>query len=103
MLLAAVCKSPERTWSDADINECLCLRNKCISTGGGNTKHQFWNSAVSDLSGKKHLHLFDSYDFEISAPQFPTLYSPARNGVVLDTVVHHNIRYSCDVAFDILG
>jgi hypothetical protein len=48
----------------------------------------FWNSVVSNPSGKKQLDLFHTSDFEISAPQCPTLYSPAENGDVLDTVVH---------------
>jgi hypothetical protein len=33
ILLAAVYKPPERTWSDADIAELLNLRHKCILAG----------------------------------------------------------------------
>jgi hypothetical protein len=75
ILLAAVYKSPGRTWSDPDITELLSLRHKCILDG--------------DL-----LQLFDASDFKISAPQCPTHYSTVGNGDVLDIVVHKNIRLS---------
>jgi hypothetical protein len=39
ILLAAVYKSPGRTWSDADIAEFLSLRYKCILAGDMNAKH----------------------------------------------------------------
>jgi hypothetical protein len=93
-MLAAVYKSPGRTWSDADIAELLSLRHKCISAGDLNAKHSTWNSAVSNPSDEKFLQFFDRNDFEISAPQCPTHYSPAANGDVLDTVLHKNIRLS---------
>jgi hypothetical protein len=38
------------------------------------------------------MALFDLSEFEISAPQCPTHYSPDGNGDVLDIVVHQNIR-----------
>jgi hypothetical protein len=60
--------------------------------GDLNAKHPLWNSRVSNPSGLKLIDLFDMSDFEISAPQFPTHYSPAGNGDVLDIVVHQNIR-----------
>jgi hypothetical protein len=40
------------------------------------------------------LDLFDNKEFEISASQSPTCYSPAGNGDVLDIVVHRNVRLS---------
>jgi hypothetical protein len=46
--------------------------------------------------------LFDTVDFEISAPQCPTHYSPERNGDILDIVVHKNIRLSDVTVSDIL-
>jgi hypothetical protein len=46
--------------------------------------------------------LFDLDDFEISAPQCPTHYSPAGNGDVLDIVVNRNIRLSNFIVSDIL-
>jgi hypothetical protein len=46
--------------------------------------------------------LFDSNEYEISAPQCPTHYSPAGNGEVLDTVVHQNITVSDVIVSDIL-
>ncbi|PNF35683.1 hypothetical protein B7P43_G17443 [Cryptotermes secundus] len=52
--------------------------------------------------GLKLMDLFDMGDFEISAPQCPTHYSPAGNGDVLDIVVHKNIRMSEVVVSDIL-
>jgi hypothetical protein len=48
------------------------------------------------------MALFDLNEFEISAPQCPTHYSPAGNGDVLDIVVHQNIRMSDVTVFDIL-
>jgi hypothetical protein len=41
-------------------------------------------------------------EFEISAPQCLTHYSPAGNGDVLDIVVHKNFRLSENIVFDIL-
>jgi hypothetical protein len=41
-------------------------------------------------------------DFKISAPQYPTHYSPMGNGDVLDIVVHRNIRLSDVIVSDIL-
>jgi hypothetical protein len=70
--------------------------------GDLNAKNPFWNSAVSNPSGEKLLHLFDVNDFEISAPQCPTNYSPSGNGDVLDIVVHQNIRMSDVIVSDIL-
>jgi hypothetical protein len=62
--------------------------------GDLNAKHPSWNSTVYNPSGEKLLQLFDTSDFEISAPQCPTHYSPAGNGDLLDIVVHTNIRLS---------
>jgi hypothetical protein len=94
ILLASVYKSPGRAWSDTDITELLHFRRKSILAGDLNAKHPFWNSAVSNPSGEKPMVLFDLSEFEISAPQYPTHYSPAGNGDVLDIVVHQNIRVS---------
>jgi hypothetical protein len=46
--------------------------------------------------------LFDASEFETSAPQCPTQYSPVGNGDVLDIVVHKNIRHSNVIVSDIL-
>jgi hypothetical protein len=46
--------------------------------------------------------LFDVSDFEISAPQCPTYYSPLGNEDILDIVVHKNIRLSNIIVSDIL-
>jgi hypothetical protein len=48
------------------------------------------------------LQLFDVDDFEISGPQFPTHYSPAEYGDVLDIVVHQNDTLSHVHVSDIL-
>jgi hypothetical protein len=48
------------------------------------------------------LELFHRNEFEISAPQCPTHYSPAGNGDILDTVVHQNIRLSDVTVSDVL-
>jgi hypothetical protein len=76
VLFATIYKSPNRTWCDIDITELLRFRNKCILAGDLNAKHPFWNCTVSNPSGEKMLQLFDASDFEISAPQCPTHYSP---------------------------
>jgi hypothetical protein len=47
------------------------------------------------------MALFNLSKFEISAPQYPTNYSHAGNGDMLDVVVHQNIRVS-DVIVSIL-
>jgi hypothetical protein len=47
--------------------------------------------------------LFEASDFEMSAPQCPTNYSPVGNGDVLDIVVHKNIRLSNVTVSDILA
>jgi hypothetical protein len=75
-----VYKSLGRTWSDADIAEILNLRHKCILAGELNAKHLSWNSIVSNTSGEKLLKFFDRNDFEISAPQCQTHYSPGGSG-----------------------
>jgi hypothetical protein len=48
------------------------------------------------------MDLFDFNEFEISAPQCPTHYSPAGNSNVLDIVVYQNIRVSDVIGSDIL-
>jgi hypothetical protein len=102
VLLAAVYRSPRRAWSDADIIELLGSTNKSILASDLNAKNPFWNSAVSNPSGEKLLELFDRRDFEITAPQTPTHYSPTGNGDVLDIVVHQNVRLSEVIVSDIL-
>jgi hypothetical protein len=92
ILLASVYKSPGRAWSDADITELLSFRSRSILAGDLNAKRPFWNSPVSNPSGEKLMAFFDLSEFEISAPQCPTYYSPAGNGDVLDNVVRQNIR-----------
>ena len=62
----------------------LAIRNKTILAGDLNAKNPFWNSAISNPSGEKLLDLFGINEFEISAPQSPTHYSPAGNGDVLE-------------------
>jgi hypothetical protein len=59
-----------------------------------NAKQPFWNSTVSNPSGAKLLNLPHINEFEISALQCPTDYSPAGNGDVLNTVVHKNVWLS---------
>jgi exonuclease III len=94
MLLAAVYKSPGNAWNDAEIAEFLSFRDKTLLAGDLNAKHQFWNAVLSKPSGAKLLNLLHINEFEISALQCPTHYSPARNGNVFDIVVHKNVRLS---------
>jgi hypothetical protein len=70
--------------------------------GDLNAKHLFWNGIVSNPSGVKLLNLLHKNEFEISAPQCPTHYSPTGNCDVLDIVVHKNVRLSEVIVSDIL-
>jgi hypothetical protein len=45
---------------------------------------------------------FDENDFVISAPQYPSHYSPVENGDMLHIVVHQNIILSYVIVSDIL-
>jgi hypothetical protein len=102
VLLAAVYRSPGRAWSDADIIELLSFRHKPLLAGDLNAKHPIWNSTISNPSGVKFFDLFNTHEFEISAPQCPSHYSPAGNGDVLDIVVHQNVRLSEVIVSDVL-
>jgi hypothetical protein len=57
VLLAAVYKSPGRAWSDTGITELLSFRPKSILEDYLIAKTPFWNSAVSNPSGDKLLHM----------------------------------------------
>jgi hypothetical protein len=46
--------------------------------------------------------LFNLREFQISAPQCPTQYSPSGIGDLLDIVIHQNIRVSDVIVSDIL-
>jgi hypothetical protein len=59
-----------------------------------NAKHPFWNSADYKYSGAKLLSLLLINEFEMSAPQCPTHYSPEGNGDAFEIVVHKNVRLS---------
>jgi hypothetical protein len=102
VLLAAVYKSPDHARNDADIIELLSFRHKSLLARDPNSKHPFWNSAVSNPLGTKLLNLLHINEFDISALQCPTHYSPVDNGDVLDTVVHKNVRQPEVIASDIL-
>jgi hypothetical protein len=67
-----------------------------------NAKLPFCNSAISNPSDEKLLHWFDVNQYQISAPQCPAHYSPARNGDVVGIMVHQNIRVSDVNVSDIL-
>jgi hypothetical protein len=95
-------KYPGRAWIDADITELLSFRRKSILSGDMNAKHPFWNSSVSNPSGEKLLNLFDVHEFEMSASRCRIHYFPARNGDVLDIVIHQNIRLSGVIVSGIL-
>jgi hypothetical protein len=64
------------------ITELLGFRNKSIPAGDLNAKHPVWNSKVSNPSGLKFSKLFDSSNFEMSAPQFSTHYTSDGRGDV---------------------
>jgi hypothetical protein len=77
-------------------------KEKTILAGDLNAKHSFWNSSISNPSGVELLELFHKNEFEISAPQCPTHYSPAGNCDILDIVVHQNIGLSVVTISNIL-
>jgi hypothetical protein len=56
-----------------------------------NDKNPVWNSQVSNPSDEKLLELFDNNDFQVSAPQYPTHYTPQRNDDVFNAGLHKNI------------
>jgi hypothetical protein len=70
--------------------------------GDLNAKNPLWNSAASNPSGNKLLHLFDVNQFEILTPKCPTHYSLSGNVDILDIVVHQNIRVLDVIVSDIL-
>jgi len=64
-----------------------------------NSKNPAWNSHTSNPSGEKPLL---NPDFQISAPQSPTPYTPRGNGDILDIVIHQNVRLSDVTVSDVL-
>lgn len=90
-LLAAVCKSSGHIWADADIIELLSFRYKS-HLADLSAKHPFWNSVVSKHPDTKVFNLLHINQFEISAPHYRTLYSPAGDGDMIDIVAHKNFR-----------
>jgi hypothetical protein len=101
VLLAAIYKSPRNTWNGTVITEFFSRGHKSILEGDLNDKYLFWNGVVSNTSGSKLLNLLHINEFEISAPHYPTHYSPTGNGGVLEIVVHKNVRLSEIVVSDI--
>jgi hypothetical protein len=94
ILLAAVYRSPARDWTDTDVKELLSLKDKAVLVGDLNAKYPVWNSQLSNRSGTRLLDLQDNSDFRISAPRYPTHYTPSGKGDVLDIVLHRNVRIS---------
>jgi hypothetical protein len=90
MLLAAVCISTQKLWSDAEITELLRFTNKSILEGDLNAKHPVWNSNISNPSSLTFLELFVICNFEISTPQYSTHYTRHGRGYVFNIVVHQN-------------
>jgi hypothetical protein len=96
MFLAAVYTSPQRQWSDTNITELPCFGSKFILATDLIAKHPVWDSEVSNPSRLKLLvvHVFISYNFEISTPQCCTHYTPDGRGDVFGIIVHQNARLS---------
>jgi hypothetical protein len=84
-----LCKEYGMTWAS---QSSYVLERKTILGGDLNAKHPVSNSNVSDPTGLKLLELPDSSNLEISTPQRLTHYTPDGRGIVLDTVVHENVR-----------
>jgi hypothetical protein len=92
VLLSAVYRSPDIAWNDVDVFELLsCRYSKSLLAGDLNDEHPFLSSVVSSPLGMKLQNLLHINEFDISAPQCPTDYCPARNGGVLDIVAHKNV------------
>lgn len=102
VLLAAVYKSPGWAWSDADITELFGFWYNSLLAGDVNIKHYVWNSEVSGPSSKKLLKLFDNNDFQNSASQCPTHYTPDWNGSILDIMVQWHVQLSDVFVSDVL-
>jgi hypothetical protein len=67
-----------------------------------NAKHPFWNSAVSNHSDEELMALFVFSEFEISASQCPTHYSPAGNGSAryCGSPTYQSVRFTVSHIFD---
>jgi hypothetical protein len=102
LMLAAVYKSPGCARNDASIIELVDLQNNSFLAGDLNAKPTFWNRADSYTSGETLLDLFDVNEFEISAPQCSSHYSPAGRSDMLDIAVHQNVRLSEVIVSDVL-
>jgi hypothetical protein len=93
ILLASVCKSPHRMWSDTDDS---------ILAGDPNGNPPIWNSKISNPSSLKLLELFVSFNFEILTAQCSTHYTPAGRGDVLNIMVPQNVQLSEVIVTDIV-
>jgi hypothetical protein len=104
LLSAVYYKSPGHASNDADMTELLSfiLLYKLLLQGDMNVKYPFWNSVVSNTSGEILMNLLPINEFEASAPQYSPHYCLARNGNMLDIVVHKNVRLSEVIVTDIL-
>jgi hypothetical protein len=80
ILLAAVCKCPDRAWSDADVIALVNFRSKSLLVIDLNAGNAVWNSQVSNSRGEKILDVTDN--FEIPAPKHHTHYTPEGTGDV---------------------
>jgi hypothetical protein len=89
-VLSAVYKYPQSVCINPDITELLRFRNKSILADDLNADHPAWKSTISYSSDLKHMELFITYNFKISAPQCSTHYTT--DGSL--RVVHHNFRLS---------
>jgi hypothetical protein len=87
IVLAVVHLSPQRLWSDTNITELLGFRNKSIMAGNLKAKYPVWDSKTSNNLDFKLLELFVCSNFEISAPQCSTHYTPDGRGDVFDIIV----------------
>jgi hypothetical protein len=84
------------------MNKLLSFRHKSVLAGDQNAKHPFWYIAVSNLPDEEVMDLIGGNEFEISAPQCPTYYSPEVNCDLLDILVQWNNISSCVIASGIL-
>jgi hypothetical protein len=82
MVLAALCKSPQRLWSDTDTTEILRFTNRSTLAGDLQAKHPVWNSNISNPSVFQVFETFVICNSEISTAQSSTHYALRGRGNV---------------------
>ena len=77
------------------------FRPKSLVAGNLNTRHQFWNIAISNPSDQKLLDFSHANEYRIPSPQYSSQCFPARNTDVFYVVVYRNLFLSNVIFSDI--